>query len=93
MDAVNVDIDPSAESFQHTSLRSLDVCNLPIGDPETVARIIFSALPCIDGIGYGNSELNAWRKVDRLLHEFTVHGRRNARAAPTNFSPYSFVRE
>ncbi|KAG2119628.1 uncharacterized protein F5147DRAFT_832332 [Suillus discolor] len=50
MDTVNIDIDPAAESFQHTTLQKLDLCQSDIKDAETVARIIYSVLPCIDRI-------------------------------------------
>ncbi|OAX33949.1 hypothetical protein K503DRAFT_748044 [Rhizopogon vinicolor AM-OR11-026] len=74
IDAVNIDIDPTVESFQHTSLQSLDVCNSPIVDPEVVARIISSMLPCIYTIGYDDSDdsddsdqPNLWHTVNCLI--------------------------
>lgn len=45
VDVVNIDIDPKAESFQHTSLKNLGICTSPAADPEAVARIIFAMLP------------------------------------------------
>ncbi|KAG1733818.1 hypothetical protein EDB19DRAFT_2041102 [Suillus lakei] len=48
MDAVNIDIDPTAESFQHAALQSLDVTLSVVVDAEAVARIIFSMLPCVN---------------------------------------------
>ncbi|KAG2151299.1 hypothetical protein DEU56DRAFT_544628 [Suillus clintonianus] len=50
MDAVNIDIDPKDESFQHTTLQTLDVTHSEIADAEAVARIIFSTLPCVHRI-------------------------------------------
>ncbi|OAX33742.1 hypothetical protein K503DRAFT_869357 [Rhizopogon vinicolor AM-OR11-026] len=50
LDAVNIDIDPEAELFQHTSLRELDICDSNVEDPKAVAYIIFSMLPCISSI-------------------------------------------
>jgi hypothetical protein len=65
LDAVNIDIDPGAESFQHTSLRKLNVGSSPVQDPKTVAHIISSAFPdifeVIDGRSTkGWSEVNGW---------------------------------
>lgn len=45
LDVVNIDIDPKAESFQHTSLINLGVCDSPAADTEAIARIIFAMLP------------------------------------------------
>ncbi|KAG2750219.1 hypothetical protein P692DRAFT_20873173 [Suillus brevipes Sb2] len=50
MDAVNIDIDPAAETFQHTTLQKLDLIQSDVADAEAVARIIFSVLPCINQI-------------------------------------------
>ncbi|KAG1724868.1 hypothetical protein EDB19DRAFT_293754 [Suillus lakei] len=47
VDVMNIDIDPKAESFQHTSLKKLVVYSSPVADAEAVARIIFSMLPNI----------------------------------------------
>ncbi|KAG1733820.1 hypothetical protein EDB19DRAFT_2041103 [Suillus lakei] len=51
MDAVNIDIDPKAESFQHTALQSFNVAWSEVADAEAVAHIIFSMLPCINHVG------------------------------------------
>jgi hypothetical protein len=67
MDAVNIDIDPEAESFQHTSLRILDVCGSRVEDPEAVARIIFSMLPSIQKIDYLTDTQHSWLKVNEFL--------------------------
>lgn len=45
LDLVNIDIDPKAESFQHTSLITLGVHDCPAADDEAIARIIFAMLP------------------------------------------------
>lgn len=50
LDAVNLDIDFTAESFQHTSLRHLDLTSSGISDAEAVARIVFSVLPSVDRV-------------------------------------------
>ncbi|KAG1731672.1 hypothetical protein EDB19DRAFT_2041697 [Suillus lakei] len=47
VDAMNIDIDPKAESFQHISLKKLVMYSSPVADAEAVARIIFSMLPDI----------------------------------------------
>ncbi|KAG1723074.1 uncharacterized protein EDB91DRAFT_184781 [Suillus paluster] len=48
VDAGNIDIDPTAESFQHTSLQTFQVGASPVADADAVARIIFSMLPCVE---------------------------------------------
>ncbi|OAX33951.1 hypothetical protein K503DRAFT_859487 [Rhizopogon vinicolor AM-OR11-026] len=82
IDAVNIDIDATVESFRHTSLQSLDLSYSDIANPKAVARIILSMLPGVDGIGYNDfadpDEPTPWHEVDSLLLEF-----RNAQAAPT----------
>ncbi|KAG1760983.1 hypothetical protein EDD22DRAFT_45755 [Suillus occidentalis] len=50
LDAVNLDIDPTAESFQHTSLRHLNLASSGISDAEAVARIVFAVLPSVDRV-------------------------------------------
>ncbi|KAG1749600.1 uncharacterized protein EDB91DRAFT_1108647 [Suillus paluster] len=40
IDAVNINIDPKAESFQHNSLQVLDVGHSDVADAEAVACII-----------------------------------------------------
>ncbi|KAG1727430.1 hypothetical protein EDB19DRAFT_2042862 [Suillus lakei] len=72
VDAVNVDIDPTAESFRHTSLQEWDVQSAQVMDVEAVARIIFSMLPCVHMLYYrqmsmSNSPPYAWRDVERRL--------------------------
>ncbi|KAG1839282.1 hypothetical protein C8R48DRAFT_782131 [Suillus tomentosus] len=74
MDAVNIDIDPAAESFQHTTLHNLDLSQSDIEDAETVARIIFSVFPCIDRIPTQRDCWNApvgfykkWAEVNKHL--------------------------
>ncbi|KAG2065884.1 hypothetical protein BDR04DRAFT_1234321 [Suillus decipiens] len=50
MDAVRIDIDPTAESFQHTTIESLNLTRSRVADPEAVARILFSMFPHIDEV-------------------------------------------
>lgn len=50
LNAVDIDIDPTAESFQHTSLQHLNLTSLDISDAKAVSRIIFSAFPSVDRI-------------------------------------------
>ncbi|KAG1879620.1 hypothetical protein C8R48DRAFT_236955 [Suillus tomentosus] len=45
IDVANIDIDPKAESFQHTSLKSIGYYSSPAANAEAVARIIFTMLP------------------------------------------------
>ncbi|KIK36793.1 hypothetical protein CY34DRAFT_16145 [Suillus luteus UH-Slu-Lm8-n1] len=74
MDAVNIDIDPAAEQFQHTTLQKLDLIQSDVADAEAVARIIFSILPCIDRIltqrDHWDDSLvsqKGWDEVNRCL--------------------------
>ncbi|KAG1733794.1 hypothetical protein EDB19DRAFT_1190052 [Suillus lakei] len=48
--AVNIDIDPTAESFQHTSLQHLNLTSSGITGAEAVAHIIVSVLPSVDRV-------------------------------------------
>jgi hypothetical protein len=66
IDAVNIDIDPEIESFQHTSLQRLDVGSSHVGDPVAVARIIFMMLPCIRCV-IRDSNRPEWDEVNRQL--------------------------
>jgi len=50
IDAVDIDIDPKAESFQHTSLQTLDISSSPVADAEAVAGIIFSTFPRVEKV-------------------------------------------
>jgi hypothetical protein len=74
VDAVNIDIDPDAESFRHNSLQTLDVCNSSVQDPYTVARIVSSMLPSIEFIVscYSNLVFNPWHQVNNFLEEFAM---------------------
>jgi len=76
VDAVNIDIDPNTESFQHTSLQELCLGSSPIEDPEVVARIISSALPCVSQVTYHwnsrNAFESAWDEVNTQLESLAV---------------------
>jgi hypothetical protein len=76
VDAVNIDIDPNTESFQHTSLQELCLGSSPIEDPEVVARIISSVLPCVSQVTYhlnSRSEFKlAWDEVNTQLESLAV---------------------
>jgi hypothetical protein len=80
MDAVNIDIVPTAESFQHTSLRVLDICTSRINNPQAVARIIFSMLPLIRSVTIEGDEdedededyTYLWLQVNTLLRRFLL---------------------
>ncbi|KAG2141082.1 hypothetical protein DEU56DRAFT_283068 [Suillus clintonianus] len=67
VDAMNIDIDPidpTAESFQHTSLNQLTIYPSPVGDSEVVARIIFFMLPNVHHNTYLSS---LWGDVNARL--------------------------
>jgi len=65
-DAVNIDIDPEVESFQHTSLQTLDVCSSHVGDPVVISRIIFMMLPCIRRV-IRDGNRPEWDEINRQL--------------------------
>ncbi|KAG1801888.1 uncharacterized protein BJ212DRAFT_1397429 [Suillus subaureus] len=52
INTATIDIDPDDEPTQHTSLRTLELeaSDFPIANAETLARIIFSWLPCVDQV-------------------------------------------
>lgn len=60
VDAVRIDIDPTAESFQHTTLESLNLTRSPVADAEAVARIIFSMLPRIEHVYDQRDPFETW---------------------------------
>ncbi|KAG1857976.1 hypothetical protein C8R48DRAFT_272544 [Suillus tomentosus] len=76
IDAVNIDIDPTGESFRHLSLQRWDVLAGQLMNPKAVARIIFSMLPCVE-IFYkthhfgsmSSSPPYAWPDVQRRLRD------------------------
>jgi hypothetical protein len=81
MDAANIDINPEAESFQHSSLQKLHLGDSRVGDAEAVALIIFSMLPHVGEVMYfgygtntgylgGNSAM--WWEVNRHLRSFAA---------------------
>ncbi|OJA13276.1 hypothetical protein AZE42_05020 [Rhizopogon vesiculosus] len=70
IDAVNIDVDPEAESFQHTSLRTLDLSYSDVEDPQAVARIIFSMLPCISEVLHW--DILEWDQVDSELESLRL---------------------
>ncbi|KAG2354971.1 hypothetical protein BDR07DRAFT_1613945 [Suillus spraguei] len=72
VDVVNIDIDPKAESFQHTSLQNMGVCTSPVADAEAVARIIFAMLPNVhlaDSWGDVNTHLKSLKASSSLQGE------------------------
>ncbi|KAG1750767.1 hypothetical protein EDB19DRAFT_1350237 [Suillus lakei] len=68
IDAINIDIDPETESFQHTSLHSINVGFSNVEDIEAAAHIISSMLPCVEKVKHGDVE--EWDKVNELLESF-----------------------
>ncbi|KAG2122917.1 hypothetical protein DEU56DRAFT_831018 [Suillus clintonianus] len=82
IDAVNIDIDPTTESFRHASLKTLRVGNSSLGDAEVVARIIFTMLPFVDRVG---DLRRSWHQVNLRLESFrpsAASGGRVTEAAP-----------
>ncbi|OAX35233.1 hypothetical protein K503DRAFT_746259 [Rhizopogon vinicolor AM-OR11-026] len=76
MDAVNIDIIPTSDSFQHASLRMLDVGSSDVADVEAVARIIFLKLPRVRRVSFdtkGGSELG-WEEINWQLRMFEAFG-------------------
>ncbi|OJA13888.1 hypothetical protein AZE42_05395 [Rhizopogon vesiculosus] len=71
IDAVDIDVDPEAESFQHTSLQSLAVGSSKTEDPEAAARIIFSMLPSISHVDHDWNILE-WDEVNGQLESLRV---------------------
>lgn len=73
MDLVDIDIDPTTESFQHTTLHTLEFSRSDVADAKAVARIIFSVLPCVDHVNQrdtwdvGMIFYNVWDKVNSHL--------------------------
>ncbi|KAG1799305.1 uncharacterized protein HD556DRAFT_1305539 [Suillus plorans] len=67
IDTTTVDIDPDVEPVQHTSLRILELktSGHQIPNAGTVARIIFSYLPRINGVG--GFIQNEWDEVNMHL--------------------------
>ncbi|KAG1875941.1 hypothetical protein C8R48DRAFT_759391 [Suillus tomentosus] len=73
IDTEHIDIDPTTESFQHTSLQSLDLDSPDVVDVEAVARTIFSMLPCIHQVNQvlgGRHCWKNWQKVNKRLETF-----------------------
>ncbi|KAG1777993.1 hypothetical protein EV702DRAFT_1099266, partial [Suillus placidus] len=69
LDDRNIDIEPEAESFQHTSLKTLIVGSSELGeaDVEAIARIIFSMLPAVDRVMCASGVPRSWNNVNRHL--------------------------
>ncbi|KAG2029867.1 hypothetical protein BDR03DRAFT_261822 [Suillus americanus] len=70
VDARNIDIEPEAESFQHTSLKNLIVGSSELEgvNVEAVARIIFFMLPAVDRVICADGSVpRVWKDVNRHL--------------------------
>jgi hypothetical protein len=70
VDVRNIDIEPEAESFQHTSLRTLVVgsSELENVNVEAVAQIIFSMLPAVDQVMCASGGVpRLWSSVNKRL--------------------------
>ncbi|KAG2137853.1 uncharacterized protein EDB93DRAFT_752653 [Suillus bovinus] len=48
LDTTDIDVDPTADSFLHTSLRHLNLTSSAMSNAEGVSRIISSVLPSVD---------------------------------------------
>ncbi|KAG1869396.1 hypothetical protein DFJ58DRAFT_742471 [Suillus subalutaceus] len=73
IDAVNIDVDSTAESLRHTSLQLLHVRSSEVVDTKAVAHIIFSMLPSVDKIYHSpmnSNHANTWREVRNHLKHF-----------------------
>ncbi|KAG2045715.1 hypothetical protein BDR06DRAFT_1025744 [Suillus hirtellus] len=75
LDAVNINIDPTAKLFLHTSLQNLNLTSSSaLSDAEAVARIIFkfSVLPSVDRIFPAGYELpsGVYLEVQKHLESF-----------------------
>jgi recombinational DNA repair protein RecR len=71
LDAVNIDIDPTDESFQHASLQELILATSRTSDAEAVARIVFSVLPSVDQVSPGfKRRTRGCIEVQRHLESF-----------------------
>jgi hypothetical protein len=74
MDAANIDVDPTADSFQHPALHTLDIGLSRIRDAEAVASIIFFALPLTSKVEYrtypSHDTSLVWEEVNRHLQSF-----------------------
>ncbi|KAJ8597189.1 hypothetical protein M405DRAFT_928250 [Rhizopogon salebrosus TDB-379] len=68
MDAINIDIDPEIESFQHASLRRLNVGSSIAENAGALAHIILAMLPCIEDIEHHSQRSGSvWEKVGRII--------------------------
>ncbi|KAG2063670.1 hypothetical protein BDR04DRAFT_1111261 [Suillus decipiens] len=70
VDARNIDIEPEAGAFQHTSLKKLIVGSHEIRDvnSEAVARIVSAMLPAIDRVMWANGGIpRLWNDVNKHL--------------------------
>ncbi|KAG2127673.1 hypothetical protein DEU56DRAFT_819928 [Suillus clintonianus] len=77
MDAINIDIDPKAESFQYPALQNLNVTCSEIADAEAVARIIFSAFPRIVRVSNWGVGMRFWKLWDEVNEHLNVLNGRN----------------
>ncbi|KAJ8591714.1 hypothetical protein M405DRAFT_95226 [Rhizopogon salebrosus TDB-379] len=91
VDAVDIDIDPNAESFQHTSLQTLHVCRSHIADADAVARIISSILPGITNVGYYLNTVYGWYVVNILLSRFEAPSVASIRHEPNDITLMHFL--
>jgi hypothetical protein len=68
MDAINIDIDPETESFQHASLRRLNIGTSVAENAGVLAHIILAMLPCIEDIEHHSRRSGpVWEEVSRII--------------------------
>ncbi|KAG1744561.1 uncharacterized protein EDB91DRAFT_1080672 [Suillus paluster] len=83
IDTARIDIDDTAESFQHTTLRSLGLIpSSHVVDAEAVSRIIFSTLPCVDRL---SKCTEGWQiEVNKYSTSISVH----LKGPPESLNPF-----
>lgn len=74
--SMNIDIGPAAESFQHTSLKTLRLgaSSVAGAEAEAVARIIFSVLPCVNLVTDWRLRRSVWDKVIQHIQHIKAFG-------------------
>ncbi|OJA19708.1 hypothetical protein AZE42_12163 [Rhizopogon vesiculosus] len=69
MDAVNIDVDPDAESFQHISLHYWNVGNSIVEDREAVTRIILAMLPGVWELYNRGRKGGVWDEIAEIIED------------------------
>jgi hypothetical protein len=79
VDAVNIDIDPEAEQFQRTSLKSLYLLFSPIEDAKVVARVVSLMFPFVDEVVANTEVIPTWIAVNDYLRSSKTSALQNCR--------------